>query len=395
MQNNSKALVKNELKKNTRQYTMIGVLIVLAIIFTILTKGTFVSSKNISNLFLQSAAVAVAAIGVSMVLVAGHMDLSIGSCVGLTGAVASTLMVNAGWGTIPTILVTLAAGAVIGCWQGFWVAYRGIPSFIVTLAGQMVFRGIVLGITKGMTIAPMTDAFKAIGQGYLPALGSAGEQGFNILTMVLAVIMCIIMILNEMNTRKSRRNTGLQVMPMWFSVVKTGVICVAIIAIMLILAVNKGISYALIIVMILAVIFNFISNNTSFGKYIYAIGGNKEAARLSGINIKKTTFILFVIMGVMTAISGIIFTARQNAGTAAAGDGMEMDAISAAVIGGTSTMGGEGSIFGALIGALIMTFIDNGMSLMNLDNTFQYIVKGMVLLLAVWLDVTTSKKSSM
>lgn len=386
-------LVKNELKKNTRQYTMIGVLIVLVLIFSFLTKGTFISSKNISNLFLQSAAVGVVAIGVSLVLVAGHMDLSIGSCVGLTGAVAAMLMVNAGWGTIPTILTTLLAGAVIGCWQGFWVAYRGIPSFIVTLAGQMIFRGLVLGITQGMTIAPMTDAFKAIGQGYFPSLSADGE-GLNVLTMALAALMCVVVIINEGKNRRSRKYTGLNILPMWFSVVKMIVICAIILAIMLVLALNKGISYALIIVILLAVIFNFVSNNTAFGKHIYAIGGNREAARLSGINIKKTTFGLFVIMGVMTAISGIIFTARQNAGTAAAGDGMEMDAISAAVIGGTSTMGGEGSIFGALIGALIMTFIDNGMSLMNLDNTFQYVVKGLVLLLAVWLDVATSQKNA-
>ena len=164
---------------------------------------------------------------------------------------------------------------------------------------------------------------------------------------------------------------------------------------MLILALNKGISYALIIVMVLAILFSFVSTNTAFGRHIYAIGGNIEAAKLSGINIKKKLFALFVLMGAMTAVSGIIFTARQNAGTAAAGDGMELDAISAAIIGGTSTMGGEGSVFGALIGALIMTFIDNGMSLMNLDNTFQYIVKGMVLLLAVWMDVATNKKSAM
>ncbi len=393
MNNGKNLLIKNELKKNMRQYTMIGVLLVLAIIFSILTGGTFVSSKNISNLFLQASTVAVAAVGVSLVLVAGHIDLSIGSCIGLTGAVAATLMVNAGWGALTTILVTLLTGVVIGCWQGFWVAFRGVPSFIVTLAGSMIFRGIVLGITQGKTIAPLADGFKAIGQGYLPSL--SGGEGFNALTMVLAAIMCLTFILNETNRRRSRRRSGLDVTPAWFATTKTAVVCIAILGIMLILALNKGISYALIIVMVLAILFSFVSTNTAFGRHIYAIGGNIEAAKLSGINIKKKLFALFVLMGAMTAVSGIIFTARQNAGTAAAGDGMELDAISAAIIGGTSTMGGEGSVFGALIGALIMTFIDNGMSLMNLDNTFQYIVKGMVLLLAVWMDVATNKKSAM
>lgn len=391
MNTNNATGTKDGLKKNLRQYTMIIILVALAIVFAILTHGTFISSKNISNLFLQCSAVAIVAIGVSMVLIAGHMDLSIGSCVGLTGAVAATLMVNHGWATVPTILVTLLVGILIGCWQGYWTAFRGVPSFIVTLAGQMVFRGIVLGITKGMTIAPMNDSFKVIGQGYLPTLGN---DSFNILTMILAVVICIVYVIMELRKNAARKKNGLDPTGSKGNLVKVVVICVVILAISLVLAMNRGVSYALILVIIVAVIFNFISNNTPFGKYIYAIGGNKEAARLSGINIKKITFIIFVVMGFLTAISGIIFTARQNAGTAAAGTSMEMDAISAAVIGGTSTMGGEGSIFGALIGALIMTSIDNGMSLMNLDNTYQYIVKGMVLLLAVWMDVATNKKSA-
>lgn len=386
-------VIKNDIQHNIRQYTMIVVLLVLAAVFAVFTGGTFISSRNISNLFLQSSALAIVAIAVSFVLVAGHIDLSIGSCVGLTGAVAATLMVTYNWSTLPTILISLLVGIVLGCWQGFWVAYRNVPSFIVTLAGSLIFRGIVLGVTRGMTIAPTNDAFKAIGQNYVPSIFSRGID-FNDTSVYIGIAVCLVYIIAMLRQRASRRKYGLDTLPVYFLLTKITVVCAVIMAIVILLALNRGVSYALLIVIALAALFAFISANTTFGRHIYAIGGNRDAARLSGINIKRTLFRLFIIMGLMSAISGIIFTARQNAGTAAAGTNMELDAISAAIIGGTSTMGGEGSVFGALIGALIMTFIDNGMSLMNMDNTYQYIVKGLVLLLAVWMDIATNKKQT-
>ena len=384
--------IKTELSKNARQYTMVLILVAIAIVFAILTGGTFLTSRNISNLFLQASAIGIVAISVSLVLVAGEIDLSIGSCVGLTGAVAATLMVNMGWSIIPTILVTVAVGVGIGCWQGFWVAFRKVPSFIVTLAGSLIFRGIVYGITRGMTIAPMTDEFKAIGQGYIPPIFSAEGSGFNDTAIIIGVVICVIFAVMQIRQENSRKRYHLGVAPKGMLIAKIVIVSIVVIGIMAILSLNLGLSYAFLLLIILAVLFSFISNNTAFGRQIYAIGGNREAARLSGINIKKRLFLLFVVMGTMCAASGIVYTARINAGTAAAGQNMELDAIAAAVIGGTSTMGGEGSVFGAVIGALIMTAIDNGMSLMNLDNTFQYVVKGLVLLLAVWLDVATRKK---
>ena len=377
--------IKTELSKNARQYTMVLILVAIAIVFAILTGGTFLTSRNISNLFLQASAIGIVAISVSLVLVAGEIDLSIGSCVGLTGAVAATLMVNMGWSIIPTILVTVAVGVGIGCWQGFWVAFRKVPSFIVTLAGSLIFRGIVYGITRGMTIAPMTDEFKAIGQGYIPPIFSAEGSGFNDTAIIIGVVICVIFAVMQIRQENSRKRYHLGVAPKGMLIAKIVIVSIVVIGIMAILSLNLGLSYAFLLLIILAVLFSFISNNTAFGRQIYAIGGNREAARLSGINIKKRLFLLFVVMGTMCAASGIVYTARINAGTAAAGQNMELDAIAAAVIGGTSTMGGEGSVFGAVIGALIMTAIDNGMSLMNLDNTFQYVVKGLVLLLAVWI----------
>ena len=384
--------IKTELSKNARQYTMVLILVAIAIVFAILTGGTFLTSRNISNLFLQASAIGIVAISVSLVLVAGEIDRSIGSCVGLTGAVAATLMVNMGWSIIPTILVTVAVGVGIGCWQGFWVAFRKVPSFIVTLAGSLIFRGIVYGITRGMTIAPMTDEFKAIGQGYIPPIFSAEGSGFNDTAIIIGVVICVIFAVMQIRQENSRKRYHLGVAPKGMLIAKIVIVSIVVIGIMAILSLNLGLSYAFLLLIILAVLFSFISNNTAFGRQIYAIGGNREAARLSGINIKKRLFLLFVVMGTMCAASGIVYTARINAGTAAAGQNMELDAIAAAVIGGTSTMGGEGSVFGAVIGALIMTAIDNGMSLMNLDNTFQYVVKGLVLLLAVWMDVATRKK---
>lgn len=393
MKSNINSGIMKEFNKNIRQYTMFLVLIAIGIMFSMLTDGTFFSSRNISNLFLQSSAVAIVAIAVSLVLVAGHLDLSIGSSVALAGAVSATLMVKGGWETIPTILITLGVGVLIGCWQGFWVAFRGVPSFIVTLAGMLIFRGCVIGITRGMTIAPLNDSFKAIGQGYLPRIFSNSKH-FNDSAIILGIVLCIIYVISVFLKRRSRKRYKLDILPLYYDVIRTVVICSIIMIIMTIMAMHLGVSYAVLIVMFLAITYSFISNNTSFGRYIYAIGGNKDAARLSGINIKKNIFILFLMMGVMSSISGIVYTARINAGTASAGTYMELDAIAAAIIGGTSTMGGEGSVFGAIIGALIMTSIDNGMSLMDMDVTYQYIIKGLVLLLAVWMDVATRKKST-
>ncbi|APJ03239.1 sugar ABC transporter permease [Silvanigrella aquatica] len=420
-------LVLNSFKKNLRQYTMVIALLVIWLTFTYLTGSLFLSPRNLSNLFLQSATIGVLAIGMTMVLVAGHLDLSVGSVAGFIGAAAAILQVNYNWPTIPTVLAALAIGAVVGIWHGFWVAHQKIPAFIVTLASMIAFRGAILGITDGRTIGPMDDSFKSIGQGYIPSLlftpatqldnlGQVVKNSFgdpvtgykflfnskfyegdippvNDMSLFVAALCIGIFLYTQVKQRKSRMTYGFEVLPLSLEILRLTFFSVIIAAFFSIMAFYMGIPYAVLIVFVLGVIFSIVTSNTVFGRHLYAMGGNLEAAKLSGINIKKRTMGVFILMGSLAGVAGIILTARLNAATTSAGQNLELDAISAAIIGGTSTMGGVGTIFGAIIGALVMASLDNGMSLMNLDVTWQYIVKGSILLLAVWVDISSRKKS--
>lgn len=388
-----KDIFSNSIKNNIRQYTMVIALLSIWLIFTVLTGGTFITSRNLSNLFLQCATVAILAVGMVLVMVAGHIDLSVGSIAGFTGAIAAVLQVKMNFGAVPAIIVTLAVGLLIGIWQGYWIAYREVPAFIVTLAGMLIFRGGIIGVTGGNSIGPMKDSFKAIGQGYLPKL-FLSNASFNDTSAILGIIFIILFIIFDLRKRRSRIKYGFEVLPMPLQILRMLGISIVIALVLSIMVSYMGIPYAILLLMALVVLFSFIANKTTFGRHIYAIGGNKEAARLSGINIKQRTMALFIVMGTLTTIAGIVFTARLNAATTSAGNLFELDAIAAAVIGGTSTMGGEGTIFGAIIGALVMASLDNGMSLMNVDVTYQYIIKGLILLLAVWVDIATRKKTA-
>lgn len=384
-------MIKGAFKTNIRQYTMVLALMSIWIIFEFLTDGIFITPRNLSNLFLQCAAIAIAACGMVLVMVAGHIDLSVGSFVGFTGAIAAVLMVKVDMGTIPTLLIVLAVGLLLGLWQGFWVAYRQVPAFIVTLGGLLAFRGGVLKVTGGNSIAPMNDAFKAIGQGYLPKIT---DLPFNDTSALIGVIFIICFIVMELRKRKSRLKYGFNVLPWSLQVAKIigGSLLIAVV--IGIMASYMGIPYAILLLIAIIVILTIIAQKTSFGRYVYAIGGNREAARLSGINIKKTNLLIFVLMGIMATIAGIVYTARINAATGGGGSNLELDCIAAAVIGGTSTLGGEGTIAGCVIGALVMGSIDNGLQLMNMDPSWQYIIKGLILILAVWVDIATRKKSA-
>lgn len=384
-------LVKRAFKTNIRQYTMVLALLTIWVIFEFLTDGIFITPRNLSNLFLQCAAIGIAACGMVLVMVAGHIDLSVGSFVGFTGAIAAVLMVKSDMATIPTILIVLALGLVLGLWQGFWVAYRQVPAFIVTLGGLLAFRGGVLRATGGNSIAPMNDTFKAIGQGYLPKIT---DLPFNDTSALIGVIFIICFIAMELNKRRSRIKYGFNVLPWSLQLAKIigGSLLIALV--IGIMASYMGIPYAILLLIAIIIILTIIAQKTSFGRYVYAIGGNREAARLSGINIKKTNLTIFVLMGIIATISGIVYTARINAATGGAGTNMELDCIAAAVIGGTSTLGGEGTIAGCIIGALVMGSIDNGLQLMNMDPSWQYIIKGLILILAVWVDIATRKKAA-
>lgn len=375
--------IKKNFLQNIRKYTMLIALVGIWLIFTVLTQGIFLSPRNLSNLFLQTAAVAVITIGMTLVIVTRNIDLSVGSVAALAGAAAAYLNVKMGWPADLSIVSAIAVGLLIGAWHGFWIAYRMVPAFIVTLASMMIFRGAVLGITQGATIAPLSPGFKALGQHYLsPHLS---------IWLGLATVLAYIGV--TAYKRIKRLKFGFSVKPLPVELIKVILICCAISAFFLILIQNRGVPYAVLLVMGLAVVFNFMAQNMVFGRQLYAIGGNPDAATLSGINIERRIMALYVIFGALTAVGGLVLTARLNAATTSAGQGMELDVIAAAVIGGTSLMGGEGTIIGSVVGALIMASLDNGMSLMDTNITYQYIIKGLILLLAVWVDIATRRKT--
>jgi D-xylose transport system permease protein len=379
--------MKELFRRNMRQYTMIAALVVIWIFFAVMTDGTFISPRNLSNLFLQTVTVAIVACGMVLIIVTGNIDLSVGSVAGFCGAVGAVLQVKYGWDTPSTILAVLITGLIIGAWHGFWVAWKKVPAFIVTLASMLAFRGAILGVTGGATISPMRDSFKEIGTGYIPDLFTA-RGGFNDTSAFLAAVGIILFVWFEIRQRKKRAETGFQQHPLWMDAGRIAVISLAIAGAFSIMIFNEGIPYAVLVLLAVVLLFRFIGDRTVFGRRLYAIGGNADAAMLSGISIRKNIMALYMLFGSLVALAGIVMTARLNAATTSAGMNMELDAIAAAVIGGTSLMGGEGKITGAAIGALIMSSLDNGMSLMNIDITWQYIIKGLILLTAVWADVS-------
>jgi len=385
-------LIANSIKNNIRQYTMIIALLSIWIIFALLTKGIFLTSRNLSNLFLQMVTIGFLACGMVLVIVATHIDLSVGSVAGTLGAVAAALMTKASFNPVVTIIITLTCGLLVGCWHGFWVAYRGVPAFIVTLASMTAFKGITLAITKGATIGEFPTAFKALGQGYVPKL-IFKNANFNDTSIYIGIIFIILFIILDFRKRNSRIKHDLEVLSMPLQMLRVVLISVVIAIPCMIMVSYRGIPYAVLLLIGVVALFTFITNKTVFGRYVYAIGGNKQAAKLSGVNIKRINFFIFVLMGLLTALASIVFTGRLNAATTSAGNLFELDAIAACYIGGTSSSGGVGTIFGAIIGALVMASLDNGMSLMNVDIMYQYIIKGAILLFAVWIDFVTNKKS--
>lgn len=376
--------LKGKFQFDLRAYTMIFALLAIWAVFFFLTDGDFISSRNISMLSRQMSITTILAVGMVLVIVAGHIDLSVGSVAGFTGAVVAILQVWYHWGTVPAALATLAVGVVIGLWQAFWIAGIGVPAFIVTLSSMLVFRGGILFITKGVTISPLQQSLRFLGDGYVsPAISVA---------LVAAALLIYIFL--EIRSRQSRKSHGLELPSIYLQILKWAVVCAVAGIMTWELVAYEGIPIPVLILLCLVVLFTYIANNTKFGRHVYAIGGNKEAAIFSGVNIKKTNTIIFVLMGVLSAIAGIVLTARLNAATTSAGTNYELDAIAAAILGGTSTLGGVGTIPGAILGGLIMASIDNGMSLMNIDYSIQVIVKGLILVLAVAVDIITKRQKA-
>lgn len=371
-------------KLNFKAYTMIFLLIVLAVLLTILTDGLFVSVRNISMLVRQMAVTGILAIGMTLIIVHGNIDLSIGAIMLVCATIAGQVNIYQKWGAIPTVLVVVLLGMLIGAWNGFWVSYRGLPAFIATMGTQLIFKGISLSISNGKMLGPFDSAYQIIGQSYVNTtigliLGVAGA----------AAAVCLIV-----NGVRSRKKFDLELEPTVVTIAKIVGTIVLIVGSVLVLNAYHGIASPVLIMVILAIIFTFISKKTRFGRNLYAIGSNSEAARFSGINIRREAFLAFVIMGALAAIGGVVLTSRLNMATSTIGDMAEMDAISACVIGGVSMAGGIGSVPGALIGTLLITVLDNGMSLLNMDSYWQFIVKGLVLTAVVWYDISSNKKQN-
>ncbi|WP_448100213.1 sugar ABC transporter permease [Luteibacter jiangsuensis] len=362
------------------RYKILALLIAVAMIwvfFHVKTDAAFITPGNLSNLFRQMAITGMLACGMVFVIIAGEIDLSIGSLLGLLGGVVAILTVNEGWGTWPAIGAVLVLGLLLGAFNGFVVTKMRVPSFIVGLGGMLAFRGIVLYITGSSTIAPAPDDLIALGQGFVPVELSRWIGGIIFIGLVALTV----------RRRMRRSKLGLQQAALWIDIVRLVAIGAFIAGFIRILNDANGIPIPVMILLGLLAAFTYVSTQTVFGRHIYAVGGNMEATRLSGVNVARVKLVVFALMGLMCAFAGIITVARTGSGSPSAGTGGELDAISACFIGGTSMRGGSGTVYGALIGALVMASLDSGMQLMDVDNSWQMIIKGVILVLAVWVDV--------
>ncbi|WP_229428889.1 sugar ABC transporter permease [Massilia sp. ST3] len=364
------------------QYKILALLVAIALIwafFSWKTDGGFTSARNLSNLMRQMSITGILACGMVFVIIAGEIDLSVGSLLGLLGGLAAVLDVTHGMPLPLSIAVVLGAGLMLGFLNGFLTAYAGIPSFIVGLGGMLAYRGVVLGLTDGATVAPVSPQMEQLGQAYLPpSLGIALGVGLFVLAGVLA-----------WRQRASQARHNLPVIALWRSVFRVALVGLVLAGLISTFNSYEGIPLPVLILLVLLGVFSYIARQTVFGRRIYAVGSNMEATRLSGINVKAVKLWIFGLMGLMCALAGLINTARLAAGSPSAGVSGELDVIAACFIGGTSMRGGAGTVHGALVGALVMASLDNGMSMLDVDTYWQMIVKGLILTLAVWMDVVT------
>ncbi|MEZ2372253.1 multiple monosaccharide ABC transporter permease [Arthrobacter sp. RCC_34] len=381
----------NALKKifggDTRQFGMIFALVFLIVFFQILTGGITLTPENIINLFNGNSYILILAIGMVLVIIAGHIDLSVGSVAAFVGI--SVALIVRDWG-VPSwvgILIGLLLGAIVGAWQGFWVAYIGIPAFIVTLAGMLLFRGLNQLLGKSNTI-PVPGDFQTIGAGYLPEIGP--DTGYNNLTLLLGLAAIAAIIWGELRRRKAAQALGADVDEMWVVVTRLVLICGAIAYATYLFATGRpGTSFPVpgIILAVLVLVYGFITSRTIVGRHIYAVGGNKHAAELSGVQAKRIDFLVMMNMSILAGLAGMIFVARSTASGPFDGVGWELDAIAAVFIGGAAVSGGVGTVVGSIVGGLVMALLNNGLQLMSVGADWTQIIKGLVLLVAVAFDV--------
>jgi len=365
-----------------RAYTMTIALLTIWLVMFILTKGVFVSARNLSNLFVQMSIVGVLTTGMVLTIISGNIDLSVGSLLGMLGGVAAILQVYYHMNTLLAVVCTLALGGIVGVVHGAVIAYLRVPAFIVTLGGLMAYRGALLGVTKGITVSPVNESFRFIGQAYL-----SKEVGLALTGVAALLLVASAMLKARRDGRSAPAGADRAA-----GYAKAVVVPVLVLAFTLVMNQYKGVPIPVVIMLGIVVVLSFIANKTVFGRSVYAIGGNKEAAEYSGILVRPIIFGIFVLEGVLSAVGGLILTARLNAGTVSAGQNLELDVIAAAVIGGASLAGGVGTVSGAILGALVMASLNNGLSVMNVDAFWQFILKGVILVVAVYIDVLNSDR---
>jgi putative multiple sugar transport system permease protein len=388
--------VRKVLSQNIREYGMYIALFVIMVIFDIASKGLFLSARNISDLINQTGYIAVLAVGMTLVIVIRHIDLSVGYLSGFLGAVAAIAMASWGLPWLPAIFIVMIVGVLAGLLSGFLVAQMKIPAFVATLAAWLGFHGALQLVTAGTgTIIISDKTFNAIGNGFIPDIFS----GIGILptyhktTLLLGVIVIVLFIVSAINGRKKKQAYNFEVLPQNIFILELVFITALVGAITWIMAGYRGLSWTAVVVIVVVLIYNFITSQTVLGRHIYAVGGNPEAAELSGISVKRITYMVFGSMGMLAALSGVLFASRLQSATTTAGNGFELDAIAAAYVGGVSAAGGVGKIIGSIIGALVMASLTNGMNLLGIDISLQLIVRALVLVAAVIFDVITRNRA--
>ncbi|MDR1753369.1 MAG: sugar ABC transporter permease [Eubacterium sp.] len=383
--------VTDTLRKNTMFIALVVVTVLFQILITSQGKGSLFAPVNITNLINQNGYVVILATGMLLcILTGGNVDLAIGSIVALVGALAGKLIVEFKFNIYISILICLLAGVMIGAWQAFWIAYVRIPPFIVTLAGMLTFRGVTLILLNGLTISPFPEEYTRYFNSYLPL---DAKYKF-IVSIAIGILICLTLVIMQTFSRISRRRKGYAQESLIMTIIKTSLVSAVVIAIFWLLGLDKGIPVVLIFLAVVVFAYSYYTSNTVPGRHLYAMGGNEKAARLSGINTNKTLFFAYTNMGFLSAVAALVCVARFNSATPSSGTSYELDAIGACFIGGASAYGGVGKVSGAVIGAILIGIINNGMSILGVDSNWQRAVKGLVLLAAVIFDVLSKRRKS-
>jgi putative multiple sugar transport system permease protein len=378
------------IRNHMREYGILFALVAIILFFQFATGGILLRPVNLTNIILQNSYIVIMAVGMLLVIVSGHIDLSVGSVLGFVGALAAVMIVKFDMNFVLTGIICLAVGAAIGAAQGFWIAYYRIPSFIVTLAGMLVFKGLTLWLLAGQSVGPFPPQFQLMSSGFVPDF--FGGDGINLFSMAVGIAVACLLIWLSARARRNEQKSGMVEEPFAFFAAKNALIFLALVYMSYLMATFRGLPNVFILMALLIAVYSFITGRTTIGRRIYAVGGNEKAAKLSGIRTERLVFLTFANMGMLAALAGLVFAARLNTATPKAGLGFELDVIAAVFIGGASMSGGVGTIVGAVIGAFIMGVMNNGMSILGIGIDYQQVIKGLVLLAAVIFDVYNKNK---